>query len=87
LSTAVVRQASTDAYAAREALGSRTLCASITPHDERRLADVVASSGLGQGFIAAELLDNLTASVQTADDKLRILLHSSGTRTSVSTDL
>lgn len=79
LSTAVVRQASTDAYAAREALGSTPLHTSITAQDERQLTDVVQSSGLGRGSMPADLLDDLTASVQTAETDLHLLLHSSGT--------
>jgi hypothetical protein len=76
LSRAIVRQASTDAYAAKEALGSTALRASITAQDERRLVDAVESSGLGCGSMPAGLLDELTASVQTADDKLHLLLQS-----------
>jgi hypothetical protein len=75
LSRAIVRRASTDAYAAREALESATLCASITAQDKRRLADVVELSGLGRGCMPAGLLDQLRTSVQIADDKLHLLLH------------
>lgn len=78
LSKSVVHQASTDAYAAREALRSKSLRASITVRDERRLADVVERSGLGRGFIPATLLGDLAASVQTADVELRLLLRGSG---------
>lgn len=80
LTAAVVRQASTDSYAAKEALGSTGLRAAITAQDERRLVGVVESSGLGRGSIPADLLDDLTTSVQTADDKLRLLLRCCGTR-------
>lgn len=74
LGRAVVRQACTDAYAAKEALGSTALRAAITTQAERRLADVVEPSGLGCGPMPAHLLDDLTTSVQTADDKLHLLL-------------
>ena len=80
LSRAVLRQASTDAYAAKEALGSTGLRAAITAQDERRLADVVESSGLGRGTMPANLLDDLAASVQSADDRLRLLLYGVGTQ-------
>jgi hypothetical protein len=76
LSAAVLLQASTDAYAAREALASTTLRSSITTEDERRLADVVKSSGLGRGSMPVDLLDKLMASVHIAADELRLLLHS-----------
>lgn len=74
LRDAIVHQAATDAYAAREALSSTALRASITAEDERRLTDVVELSGLGRGFMPAELLDELMASVQAAEDQLRLLL-------------
>lgn len=80
LRNAIVRQASTDAYAAREAISSVALRASITAANERHLADVVESSGLGRGFMPAELLDDLTATVRTAEDQLRLLLDASDAR-------
>lgn len=75
LSRAIVRQACSDAYAAREALESAALRASITAQDERQLADVGNTSGLGRGSMPTDLLDELTASVQSADDQLRALLN------------
>jgi hypothetical protein len=76
-----VHLASSDAYAAREALASTKLRSSITAQDERCLAALVESSGLGRGFIPAGLLDDFAASVQAAGDQLRLLLESSGAET------
>lgn len=78
LTRAIVRQASTDAYVAKESLGSTALRASITAQDQRKLADLVESSGLGRGAIPANLLDELTASVYAATDELRLLLPAYG---------
>lgn len=74
LSRAIVRQASTDAHAAREALGSAALLASITAQDEQRLAEVVKSSGLGRGSMPTDLLNELRTSVQVAGDRIFLLL-------------
>ncbi len=74
LRAAIIATASTDAYAAREALAHPELRPTLTTGQEQALAALVEASGLGRGAIPQGPLDDLMASVTLAENQLRTLL-------------
>ncbi|MGH3941186.1 MAG: hypothetical protein ACRDTG_21630, partial [Pseudonocardiaceae bacterium] len=74
LRTALITTASTDAYAAREALAHPVLRPVMTAGQQQGLTALVQASGLGRGAIPQGLLDDLMESVTLAENQLRTLL-------------
>lgn len=71
---AVVDAALSDAYAARDALRSKELCAHLTMEQDHKLNAVLAASGIGRRMLSAEQVHDLTTAVDLAEEYLRTLL-------------
>jgi hypothetical protein len=70
----VIQTATSDAYAARDVLEHHATRVEMTAQQHQRLTAVLAASSLGAGTLPEPLMADLSAAVEEAENRLRVLL-------------